>query len=90
MKILDNFEDRDPQRDLPVERVIKVHNNSITIAPENPYGLWKVSFQRGAVPEKLRGRYTSYNLAEAAVDSYLKSKNKTPDSNSEFLAPAEA
>lgn len=44
----------------------------------NPYGLWSIHFNKGQLPEKLKGEYTSYEYALRDVLTYLGEKDRKP------------
>lgn len=56
------------------EKTFEVDNNVIRIRRVNPFGFCHISYERGTVPEHLKGAYTSYHEAEKAVLAYLESK----------------
>jgi hypothetical protein len=35
-----------------------------------PHGMWRIHFERGQTPERVKGDYTSYNEAKRAWDAY--------------------
>ena len=62
----------DPERDYSNDRVVSLDNgNKIHIRRHNPYGLWRISYERGPVPQKLTGEYTEFRLALRDVEMYL-------------------
>lgn len=69
-----DFTDRD--RDLSTDRVYELDNNKLRYRKTDPYGFWVISFERGQVPEHLRGNYTSAAAAEAAITRYLAEKKR--------------
>lgn len=62
------------------ERLISIDlgNNKINMKRTDPYGFWTIGFDKGQVPEKLRGLYTSAEVARRAVTAYLDEKGRTP------------
>ena len=65
------------QRDLSTTRIYEIAHNKIFIKREDPYGLWYINYEKGQIPEHLRGAYTSPSQAETALYHYLDRKNKT-------------
>lgn len=67
--------DFDPEvsdKDLSNDRVLELKNgNKVHIKKQDPYGFWRVSMERGQIPDTLKGEYTSANEAEKAVRHYL-------------------
>jgi hypothetical protein len=64
-------------KDLPNVRTYDVGNNKINITRHDPFGFWRISYQRGAVPSQLDGQYTSIEEARRAVEAYLAEKGRT-------------
>jgi hypothetical protein len=59
-------------KDIPNERRIDYGaHNKIKLTRKDPYGFWYVSFERGQLPEYLKGAYTTYSAAEAEVMKYI-------------------
>ena len=73
----DNFIDVD--RDAPKDRMIKLKNNALHIKQEGMFGHWFVFFDKGQVPERLRGAYTSASEARKEAMAYLSSKGRTDE-----------
>lgn len=63
-------------KDLPNVRIRDVGNNKIRMERKDPYGLVSLSFERGPLPDWLKGTYTSFDEASKAVDSYIKNKKE--------------
>lgn len=67
----------DPNRDLSKQRTLTLEGgNAVNITSRDPYGFWYISWERGQLPETLRGAYTSFTEAERAVLVYLSQKGK--------------
>lgn len=66
----------DPTKDLPTERKLNVAAVDFVVKqkPEDPYGYWWISREKGQVPVELSGAYTNPQLAEQAVQSYMNKK----------------
>jgi hypothetical protein len=65
------------EKDLAKVRTLSVEGgNAINISSVDPYGFWYVSWERGQLPEKLKGAYTTFSEAEKAVRTYLAEKGK--------------
>lgn len=64
-----------------IERVLELENGNkvkFTAGPRYPY--WRISFERGGIPDCLSGWYTDYDKAVLAVKQYLeqrRNRNKT-------------
>lgn len=68
------FWDRDEQE---VHRVFKLSSGGeVHFRAVPPYGLWKVAWGKGELPESLSGLYRSFTSARTAVENYLKSRSK--------------
>ena len=52
-------------------KTIETNGAKIFLKCTDPYGFWYVSFEKGPVPEKLAGAYTSSDNAQVAINSYL-------------------
>lgn len=64
-------------RDLPTVREYELEYNKVYIVREDPFGLWKIKYDKGKLPEYLSGFYTSADRAERQLLRYLDEKNKT-------------
>ncbi len=74
---MQDFVDVDGTKDLGNKRSMTLENgNKIHIEQFDPYGFWRVHYDKGQVPEKLRGHYTSFDRAMVDVKSYLASLPK--------------
>lgn len=68
--------DFDPEKDSPSTRSIDLGNNKINLTREDPYGFWRISFDRGAVPVSLSGSFTTLDKALGAAKTYMANKGK--------------
>lgn len=57
-------------------RKINLDNNIVHIKCEDPYGFWYISLEKGQVPEKLKGSYTTFDLAFRDVKIWLANKKE--------------
>ncbi len=71
-----NFENTDPNRDEPRKKYVELENNRLIMEREDPYGFIKIHFERGQVPEKLQGTYTTWEAARLAIKVYLQEKGR--------------
>lgn len=56
-------------------RVVEYNNSQVLVRKdESPYGFWRLSLERGRLPEYLLGVYTSPAQASEAALQYLKTK----------------
>lgn len=72
--MLDEF--HDPSRDDPRVKVIELDNNKLVMKRTDPYGFISLNFERGQLPESLKGQYTTWEAARAAVENYLTLKGR--------------
>jgi hypothetical protein len=72
--MLDEF--YDSSRDDPRVKVIELDNNKLMMKRTDPYGFISLSFERGQLPESLKGQYTTWESARAAVENYLTLKGR--------------
>lgn len=63
--------DQSGDKDLANVRSFDLGNNKIRMTREDPYGFVSISYERGQIPESLKGAYTSFEEARKAVESYL-------------------
>ncbi len=71
MSYIDVF-DLDTDKDLLRTRLVDIgKEHPVKIQAEDPYGLWSITWHVGVTPEVLRGKYTTYDYAKAALDAYL-------------------
>lgn len=77
---MDIFSDHvDPTRDVPRERTIEFGTNPFRVRADDPYGFWSIHRDKGQVPERLSGHYTSYEKAAQAVDLYIRTMPQTQE-----------
>jgi len=76
VKIEDLIDHEEGDTDLMRHRKLILKNNVIHFKQDGQYGLWTVNFDKGQVPERLKGQYTSPQLALDAVNVYLRDKNR--------------
>jgi len=57
-------------------RTIEIDNNTVTIQSEDPYGFWRIKLKKGNLPDKLKGNYTSFDLALRDVNIWLQNKKE--------------
>jgi hypothetical protein len=48
----------------------------LTFKRDPQFSLWRVSFDKGGIPDKLSGTYTTFEYAYTAAQNYLKSRDK--------------
>ena len=58
--------DFNPNRELLLDNGNKYH-----VQKRDPYGHWYIHMDKGRVPDRLSGSYTSFELAKKAVESYV-------------------
>lgn len=73
--MLDEF---DPQKDDPRVKFIELDNNKLVMQRTDPYGFITVHFEKGQVPDSLKGHFTTWEAARLAVTQYLHHKGRTP------------
>ncbi len=71
MDIDDFFGDKD----LSTDRKFVLDKNVLHVRRTDPYGFWNCRYEKGDVPEELKGSFTSFDEAKRAVENYLQ-KNK--------------
>lgn len=59
-------------------RVLDLGNNKIYFKYTDPFGFIKVSFDKGQMPDWLKGDYTSLEAAKNAIKTYLANKKREP------------
>lgn len=60
-----------------IERTVELENGQkvkFTAGPRLPF--WSISFESGPVPKELRGTYTEFPMALAAVQKYVENREK--------------
>ena len=57
-------------------RTIDLGTNKIFLKREDPFGFIRIYFERGEVPERLKGSFTEWVSARRVVDRYLLDKKK--------------
>lgn len=58
------------------KRVIDLGNNKIILKQTDPFGLIYINFERGQMPDELKGSFTSFEYAKRAVEIYLNKKKR--------------
>lgn len=79
--MIDNFVEVD--KEAARRKVVDLGNNKIITERTDPFGFWKIHFEKGRMPEMLQGQYTSYEAAQRDIDVYLRDKDKVPLKNKE-------
>lgn len=74
--IISDHDSVDELRDTPNMHVIRIDHNKLILERTDPYGFWVIHYEKGQLPEKLKGSYTSYEEAKKAVTLYLLSIKK--------------
>ena len=59
-------------KDLSNDRTMKLNNNMVHVYKQDPYGFWFVKLEKGQIPDKLKGAFTSFYEAEKAVTYYYR------------------
>ena len=57
-------------------RTVDLGNNKIFMRQTDPFGLVEISFERGQIPDELKGSYTGFDYARRKIELYLNSKKK--------------
>lgn len=72
------FTDTDPSKD-PAEtaRHFELDDGlKIDAIKTNPFGFWHVKYPKGAVPDDLKGQYTSFDQLHKAMKVYVNGSNR--------------
>lgn len=75
-------------RDILYDQVIETNNNKIHVKA-GEYGLWEIYFEKGLMPEELKGKFTTATLAKSKVYNYLEKKNKVVTKTIELVEDKE-
>lgn len=63
--------------DLNLVRQFKLPGQQkITFKRDPQFSIWRVSFDKGGIPESLSGGYTTFEYAYNAANAYLKQREK--------------
>ncbi len=63
--------------DIGRHRIYKLENgNKIHIKATDPYGFWYINLDKGQLPEKLKGAYTTLEMARKDIERYLAEKGR--------------
>lgn len=74
VKILDHI----GEKDMANERTVLLDNgNKIHMKRYDPFGHIKINWDKGQMPQKLRGEFTSFDEARKAVSRYLSDLSRT-------------
>lgn len=57
-------------------RFIEIGKNKLFMKREDPYGFISINYERGDVPEELKGTYTSFDEARKRIQRYLEKKQE--------------
>lgn len=52
-------------------RFFEYEGKKFVLTVTDPYGMWYIKYERGEVPEELKGSYTSQKQAETHIVSYM-------------------
>ena len=66
----------DPNKDYPRIQTVQLDNNKLVMERTDPYGFIQIHFERGQVPESLKGAFTTWEAARAAINVYLNDKGR--------------
>lgn len=67
--------DFDPE--IPSKRIYALEgNNKLYVERKDPYGLIYIHFEKGEVPESLKGAFTDYDSADKAIQLYLSNRKR--------------
>lgn len=58
------------------KRVIEVGKNKLFLKRTDPYGFIYINYERGELPEVLKGAFTSFDEARRKIENYLDSVNR--------------
>jgi len=67
-------EDYDKEHSGKIRRIKMDNGNIVYIECEDPYGFWKISLEKGQLPERLKGSYTLFDQALRDVNLWLRDK----------------
>lgn len=67
-------EEYDAEHGGRARRIHMDNGNIVHIKCEDPYGFWMVSLEKGNLPDKLKGAWTTFQQALAAVNQWLRDK----------------
>lgn len=65
------------QVDLETTRVLELDNNKIYAKRFGEHGFWKLNLDKGQLPERLLGAYTTADHALAAAKIWAEEKKRT-------------
>jgi hypothetical protein len=68
--------EREGYPDLLDRRYIDFGDNTIYATQEDPYGFWHLSLDKGQLPERYRGSYTTWGDCERAAQIYLRERGE--------------
>lgn len=51
--------------------------NKVVVTRRDPFGLWYISFDKGAVPKSLSGSYTTFALALRDINTWADANDKS-------------
>lgn len=78
LELNDIFHDAFDKENNGKSHKIVLPNNVIYLTSEDPYGFWKISLERGQLPEKYKGGYTSFSMALRDAETWFKEKKLEP------------
>lgn len=56
------------------KKKIELDGNTVHIETRDPYGFWHLSLEKGQLPEKYKGGYTTFTQALNAANEWLRNK----------------
>jgi hypothetical protein len=57
-------------------RFVEVGNNKLFMKRVDPYGFVYLNYERGELPQELKGAYTSFETAQIGIQKYLAAKGR--------------
>jgi hypothetical protein len=65
-----------PETDTPGQVTLDLGNNKLHFKKDFRIGFWTINFDKGQIPDKLKGSFTSLEKAQRVVEAYLRDKER--------------
>lgn len=59
-----------------LRKIVMSNGNFVWIECRDPYGFWYISLEKGKLPDKLTGSYTTFDMALRDVNQWLRDKKE--------------
>lgn len=63
-------------KDLSTDRKFVFDKNVLHVRRTDPYGFWHCQYEKGPIPDELKGSFTSFDEARKVIETYFNRTKK--------------